>query len=76
MEVYDPWVDPKETEHEYGITPITHLIDNQYDAILLAVKHDQFTHMGVDAIRALGKENHVLYDIKYLLPANQVDGRL
>ena len=76
VEVYDPWVDPKETEHEYGITPITHLIDNQYDAILLAVKHDQFTHMGVDAIRALGKENHVLYDIKYLLPANQVDGRL
>ncbi len=52
------------------------LIENQYDAILLAVKHDQFTHMGVDAIRALGKENHVLYDIKYLLPANQVDGRL
>ena len=76
VDVYDPWVDPKETEHEYGITPINNLIENQYDAILLAVKHDQFTHMGVDAIRALGKENHVLYDIKYLLPANQVDGRL
>jgi len=76
VDVYDPWVDPKETEHEYGITPIKNLIDNQYDAILLAVKHDQFKHMGVDAIRALGKECHVLYDIKYLLPANQVDGRL
>ena len=49
---------------------------NTYDAIILAVKHDQFVQMGEEKIRALGKENHVLYDIKYILPAEKVDGRL
>ena len=47
-----------------------------YDAILLAVAHDEFIQMGVEAIRAFGKSNHVLFDIKYILMADQVDGRL
>lgn len=76
VDSYDPWVDPQETKHEYNITPIETPNKNQYDAILLAVKHEQFASMGINAIKALGKANHVLYDIKYLLPANQVDGRL
>ena len=76
VDVFDPWVDPEETQHEYGITPINSPAENTYDAILLAVKHDQFTKMGAEAIRELGKDQHVLYDIKYLLPAQQVDGRL
>jgi UDP-N-acetyl-D-galactosamine dehydrogenase len=76
VDVYDPWVDSQQTKREYGIIPIINLINNSYDAILLAVKHDQFKYMGINAIRSLGKENHVLYDVKYLLPANQVDGRL
>jgi UDP-N-acetyl-D-galactosamine dehydrogenase len=76
VDVYDPWVDPQQTLHEYNITPIINPITNHYDAIILAVKHEQFIQMGAEAIRALGKEQHVLYDIKYLLPADQVDGRL
>ena len=76
VDVYDPWVDPQQTLHEYNITPIINPITNHYDAIILAVKHEQFIQMGAEAIRSLGKEQHVLYDIKYLLPANQVDGRL
>ena len=76
VDIYDPWVDPKETEHEYGITPIEKPQANTYDAIILAVKHKQFIAMGEQQIKALGKENHVLYDIKYLLPADKVDGRL
>ena len=76
VDVYDPWVDPQQTLHEYNITPIINPITNHYDAIILAVKHEQFIQMGAEAIRALGKEQHVLYDIKYLLPANLVDGRL
>jgi UDP-N-acetyl-D-galactosamine dehydrogenase len=76
VDVYDPWVDPQQTLHEYNITPIVKPVANHYDAIILAVKHEQFIQMGAEAIRLLGKEQHVLYDIKYLLPANQVDGRL
>ena len=76
IDIYDPWVDPKETQHEYGITPIEKPQPGTYDAILLAVKHDQFVQMGEQQIKALGKENHVLYDIKYILPADKVDGRL
>jgi len=43
---------------------------------VIAVAHEQFQSMGVDGIKALAKDNHVLYDIKYLLPSDSVDGRL
>jgi len=76
VDIYDPWVDPKETQHEYGITPIDKPQPSTYDGIILAVKHDQFVQMGEQQIRALGKENHVLYDIKHILPADKSDGRL
>jgi UDP-N-acetyl-D-galactosamine dehydrogenase len=76
VDLYDPWVDPKETEHEYGIIPVEKPQANTYDAIILAVKHKQFIAMGEQQIKALAKENHILYDIKYLLPADKVDGRL
>ncbi|MEO0422233.1 MAG: Vi polysaccharide biosynthesis UDP-N-acetylglucosamine C-6 dehydrogenase TviB [Pseudomonadota bacterium] len=76
VEVHDPWVDAAEVELEYGLSPVKTLEPGAYDAIVVAVAHRQFQEMGVEAIRALGKSNHVLYDIKYALPAEQVDGRL
>ena len=76
IDVYDPWIDKGESKHEYGISPVEQPEKGKYDAVIIAVAHHQFKTMGIDAIRALGKENHVLYDIKYILPAEQVDGRL
>ena len=76
VEVYDPWVDPIEAHKEYQITLQTELKDNTYDAVILAVSHKAFVELGVDAIRKLGKESHVLYDIKSLFPKDKVDGRL
>jgi UDP-N-acetyl-D-galactosamine dehydrogenase len=76
VEVYDPWANPEETRHEYGIRPIASPERGAYDAVILAVAHRQFKEMGVDAIRALGKPEHVLFDVKGLLPADQVDDRL
>ncbi len=76
VEVYDPWVDSKEAQREYGITPITELQAGCYDAIILAVAHRQFREMGIAQIRTLGKPDSVLFDVKYLLPADAVDGRL
>ena len=76
VDVYDPWVDRAEAEHEYGIHPVSTLTDNSYDAIILAVAHHQFKEMGVEKIRALGKAEHVLYDLKYVLAQSESDLRL
>ena len=76
VDVYDPWVDKDEAVHEYNIRPIDEPIQGKYDAILLAVAHNEFKALSVEQLRAFGKDNHVLYDIKYLLDANESDGRL
>jgi len=76
VDVYDPWIDKDEVIHEYGFKPIDQPVEGKYDAILLAVAHDEFKELSLQQIKAFGKDNHVLYDIKYLLDANEVDGRL
>ena len=76
VDVYDPWVDADEAQHMYEITPIKQPESGTYDAIILAVGHNQFKQMTVNEIHAFGKENHVLYDIKYILNVDDVDGRL
>lgn len=76
VEVHDPWVDAAEARHEYGITPIAEPEQGAYDAIILAVGHDQFKQMGGQGVRRLGKPQTVVYDVKYVLPRDAVDGRL
>jgi UDP-N-acetyl-D-galactosamine dehydrogenase len=76
VDVYDPWANPEDVRHEYGITPVDTLKKGNYDAVILAVAHRQFREMGTAQIRALGKAAHVLFDVKGLLPADQVDDRL
>lgn len=75
-DVYDPWVSGEEAQHEYGISPVTALAPASYDAIIIAVAHDQFKAMGAAALRALGRPEHVLFDLKYVLPAEASDLRL
>lgn len=76
VDVFDPWVSIEESQHEYGITPILQPDIGSYDAIILAVAHHQFKDMGAAAIRALGKPTVVLYDLKYVLSAQESDLRL
>jgi UDP-N-acetyl-D-galactosamine dehydrogenase len=76
VDVYDPWVSKEVSKLEYDIIPVDVPMGGYYDAILLAVAHNEFIQMGAEAIRAFGKSNHVLFDIKYILEADQVDGRL
>lgn len=76
LDIYDPWVDPKEVEHEYGLTPITQLQNNHYDAVILAVAHDEFKNMSLVDFKELLKENYVLYDLKYILDVQDSDLRL
>lgn len=77
VDVYDPWVDSVEAEHEYGLKPVEEPKRGVYDAIVLAVAHQQFHELGAEGIRAFGKEaGCVLYDVKHMLPVSEVDGRL
>ena len=76
VDVVDPWANRLEARHEYGITPIRNPKRGQYDAVVAAVAHREFRELGIDAVRKLGRRNHVIYDIKYVFPRGAVDGRL
>ena len=76
VDVHDPWADADDAEHEYGLRPVRKVKPGTYDAIVMGVAHQEFRQMGVEKIRALGKKSHVLYDIKYVFKAGEVDGRL
>lgn len=76
VDVYDPWVNSAEAMHEYGIQLCDQPDVNTYDGIILAVAHHQFKDMGIDAIRALGKEKSVIYDLKYVFHKHNTDIRL
>lgn len=75
-DVYDPWVSVEEAQHEYNITSISEPEPSAYDAIILAVGHQQFKKMGIEGIRGFGKNAHVVYDLKYIFPTDASDLRL
>ncbi|RZI85360.1 MAG: nucleotide sugar dehydrogenase, partial [Rubrivivax sp.] len=77
VDVFDPWVDVAEARHEYGLTPIDSPQDSTYDAVVLAVGHDEFRALGGEGVRAFGKSAAcVVYDVKYVLPRDAIDARL
>ncbi|EJF1758319.1 Vi polysaccharide biosynthesis UDP-N-acetylglucosamine C-6 dehydrogenase TviB [Vibrio cholerae] len=76
VDVYDSWASKEEVKHEYGIQLIDELREGYYDAIVLAVDHSQTKKMGAQQLRRLGKETHVLYDVKHVLTADEADIRL
>ncbi len=76
VDVHDPWVDAAEAEHEYGLAPLAEPPAAAYDAVIVAVGHRQFVALGAEGVRAYGKPASVVYDVKYVLPREAVDGRL
>lgn len=76
VQIYDPWADAAEAKHEYGLDLIEAPIPGSYQAIIICVAHDLFRELGAEGIRALGAPNHVLFDVKHILPKNAVDARL
>ena len=76
VDVCDPWADTAEALHEYGLRPVRRLKPGTYDAVVMGVAHDEFRRMGIKGVRELGRREHVLYDIKYVFKADEVDGRL
>jgi UDP-N-acetyl-D-galactosamine dehydrogenase len=76
VDVYDSWANPVEVKNAYNIDLISKLEKRKYDAIVLAVDHDEIKNMGIHAIRELGKENSVVYDVKHILDKDSSDIRL
>ena len=76
VDVHDPWVDAREAQEVYGLDIVKSPPLHNYDAVLLAVAHEEFRQMGADGLRALTKPVHVIFDIKHLLPTDMVEGRL
>ena len=77
VDVHDPWVDAAEAQHEYGISPIAAPEQGGYDAVVVAVGHRQFCELGGEGVRRYGKaDGNVVFDVKYVLPRDAVDGRL
>jgi UDP-N-acetyl-D-galactosamine dehydrogenase len=76
VHVYDPWVDTEEAMQEYGLEMLEEPKEGAYDAIILAVPHREFKELGAEAIKAFGKTDHVLYDVKYLFDKKETDARL
>ncbi|MGA7436782.1 MAG: Vi polysaccharide biosynthesis UDP-N-acetylglucosamine C-6 dehydrogenase TviB [Luteibacter sp.] len=77
VDVYDPWANAEECMAEYGLPVLAEApAAGEYDAIVVAVAHDQFRQMGGAGIRALANGRAVVYDIKGILPKEAVDGRL
>ncbi|KAB0302366.1 Vi polysaccharide biosynthesis UDP-N-acetylglucosamine C-6 dehydrogenase TviB [Vibrio fortis] len=76
VDIVDPWCSNAEAQYEYGLTLCDEPQQGDYDAIIMAVGHNEFKEMGAAEIHALGKESHVLYDLKYVLDKSDVDMRL
>jgi len=76
VDIYDPWADAEEVEHEYGLPMVDAPEQGAYDAAIIAVAHREFQQAGIDTIRGYCKPEHVVYDVKYAFTAEETDGRL
>jgi UDP-N-acetyl-D-galactosamine dehydrogenase len=76
VDIFDPWVSSEEAKSEYGIDLIEQLEPSSYDAIIVAVAHNEFKKMQTSYIRSLTRNNGIIFDIKYIFPEKEVDGRL
>jgi len=75
VDIHDPWVNKEEVMEEYGYALLSN-INSSYDAVILAVAHDEYKSMSIEEIKELQKEISVVYDLKYVLPKEQSDLRL
>ena len=76
IDIYYPWTDRDEIKKEYKMKPVNRLAKKNYDGVIIAVAHDKFRELGIDAIFNLCKKNHIIYDLKYLFNSKKVDLKL
>lgn len=71
--IYDPWANAAAAKREYGIDIASKIDSQQFDAAVLAVAHDEFKALDIESFL---KKNHIIFDVKGVLPKDKVDGRL
>jgi UDP-N-acetyl-D-galactosamine dehydrogenase len=76
VDIHDPWVNEEEAELEFGTSLVNEIRQGYYDAIIVAVAHDQFKAIGSGGVRAFGKQGALVYDLKYIFPKDESDLRL
>lgn len=76
VDIHDPWVDPAQAKSEYGLELVAEPQSGAYDVVVIAVPHRQFRELGENGLRAYGKPESLLYDVKYLLPKEASNDRL
>ncbi len=76
VDICDPWVSAEDAQKAYGLALVNEPEQGAYDVVVIAVAHEQFKALGEIGIRAFGKPSSLVYDIKYVLPADASDDRL
>tara|TARA_X000000950_G_scaffold289296_1_gene411695 strand:- start:958 stop:2238 length:1281 start_codon:yes stop_codon:yes gene_type:complete len=76
IDLFDPWVNPKNIKKVYKINPISSLFKNKYDGIIIAVAHNKFKEIGINKISKLCKNNYIIYDLKHMFTSNKINLRL
>jgi UDP-N-acetyl-D-galactosamine dehydrogenase len=77
VDIHDPWANREQAAHHYGVDLLAGAPEaGAYDAIVVAVAHDEFRALGIDGLRRLAAERAVIYDIKGIFPKDAVDARL
>ena len=76
VDIHDPWVHASNVRNDHGVDVSNTLSDKLYDAIIIAVAHDDFRNMEIEDFQKLTKENNVIFDVKSILSYKDSDGRL
>ncbi len=76
VDIYDPWVDNFRAKEEYNLSLINEPVLGKYDAIILSVAHEEFKQLTSEEVRSYGKDESIVFDIKFLFDESEVDGRL
>jgi UDP-N-acetyl-D-glucosamine/UDP-N-acetyl-D-galactosamine dehydrogenase len=72
--IFDPWAKVEEVKHEYGLDIVSRLSEKKYEAIILAVAHNEFISLNFAGLKSTS--NAVVFDVKGILPKDIVDERL
>ena len=73
VDIYDPWANPAEVEHEYKLETSKEIPTSKYDAVILGVSHKEFLSLDLNPLK---KAKAIVYDVKGILKSDQVDGKL
>lgn len=76
VDVHDPWIDSQQAHDEYELSMVDNPTADTYDAVILAVAHEQIVATGIEVIQSYARVESVIYDVKSVLPSDRVDGRL